>query len=187
MLQRIWTIPTVLSISRVILLAPLAYVLFSDLPNRGMWGAFIIVLAGITDFLDGFIARKLHQVTDFGKIADPLADKICAGGCSLLLYVTGALSLWYLIVVIARDLLILFGSIYIKSKKNIITQSNWPGKIAVFFIAIVMLLSILGDPSLESLRQVMIVISVLLMALSLFMYVQRLFVGNSFARRNNNA
>jgi cardiolipin synthase len=186
MLQRVWTIPTVLSISRIFLLAPLAYFLFSDLPNRGMWGASTIVLAGITDFLDGLIARRLHQVTDFGKIIDPLADKICAAGCSTLLVMIGALSLWYLIVVIARDLLILIGSIYIKSRKNIITQSNWPGKMAVFFIAIVMLLSTLGNPSLEALRQVMIVVSVVLMALSLLMYVQRLFVGNLFPGRNNS-
>lgn len=146
----------------------------------------MIVLAGITDFLDGFIARRLHQVTDFGKIIDPLADKICAGGCSILLVMVGALSLWYLIVVIARDLLILIGSVYIKSKKNIVTQSNWPGKIAVFFIATVMLLSTLRNPSIEGFRQVMIVVSLVLMALSLFMYVQRLFVGNSFARRSTS-
>ena len=184
MLQRVWTLPTVLSISRVVLLAPLAFCLFSEIPNRGLWCTLIIVLAGITDFLDGYLARRLHQVTDFGKIMDPVADKICAGVCSLFLVLVGALSLWYLIVVVARDLLILAGSYYIKSKKNIITQSNWPGKIAVFFIAVVMILSTLGNPSLETLREWMIVISVVLMALSLVLYIQRLFIGNLFVRRN---
>ena len=67
MLQRVWTLPTALSISRVVLLVPLAYFLFSEIPNRGLWGASMIVLAGITDFLDGYLARLLHQVTDFGK------------------------------------------------------------------------------------------------------------------------
>ncbi len=118
MLQRIWTISNLLSFSRVVLLAPLGYVLFSDSPNRQVWMAAIIVLAGLTDFFDGYLARKLHQVTDLGKIVDPLADKITAAGAAILFVMVGLLPLWYLIVVVARDLLILVGGIYIKAEEE---------------------------------------------------------------------
>lgn len=183
MLRRIWTISTVLSFSRIALLAPLAYFLFADVPNNRLWAAGVIILAAATDFLDGYLARRLHQVTDFGKIIDPVADKIAAGGGSLMLVLVGAMPLWFLVVIVVRDLLILAGGIYIKSKKNIITQSNWPGKFAVTSIAVVMVLSDLAIPSLEGVRQVAIWTSVFLMSLSFLLYVQRLFVGNLFAKK----
>jgi CDP-diacylglycerol--glycerol-3-phosphate 3-phosphatidyltransferase len=182
--HRIWTISNLLSVSRVLLLAPLAYVLFSGIPFRQAWLAAIIVLAGLTDFFDGYLARKLHEVSEVGKIIDPLADKIAAGGAAILFVSVGLLPVWYLVVVIVRDVLILIGGIYIKAKKNIVTQSNWPGKVAVFFIAIVMLLSAVNNSSLEGTRQFMIWLSVVLMAISFVFYVQRLFVGRLFQKRS---
>jgi cardiolipin synthase (CMP-forming) len=175
--QRIWTVSNLLSCSRVVLLAPLAYVLFSDIPHRQSWMVVIIVAAGLTDFFDGYIARKLHQVTELGKVIDPLADKITAAGASVLFVLVGSLPLWYLIVVLLRDLLILIGGIYIKSKKNIVPQSNWPGKVTVFFIAIVMILAALDSPGVEGTKDLFIWVSVFLMAVSFTIYVQRLFVG----------
>jgi cardiolipin synthase (CMP-forming) len=184
MLQRIWTISNLLSVSRIFLLVPLAYVLSSDNPHRQAWMAAIIVVAGLTDFLDGYFARKLHQVTDLGKIVDPLADKITAGGAAVLFVLGGLLPLWYLVVVVFRDILILMGGIYIKAKKNIITQSNWPGKVAVFLIALVMLFSAEHLPELEGLRQVLIWSSVVMMVISLVFYVQRLFLGRMVDKRS---
>jgi cardiolipin synthase (CMP-forming) len=182
--QRIWTVSNLLSCSRVVLLAPLAYVLFSDIPHRQSWMVVIIVVAGLTDFLDGYFARKLHQVTELGKVIDPLADKITAAGASVLFVLVGSLPLWYLIVVVLRDLLILIGGIYIKSKKNIVPQSNWPGKVAVFFIAVVLLLSALDGPGVQGIKDFIIWISVLLMAASFTIYVQRLFVGRLSDKRS---
>lgn len=186
MLQRIWTISNLLSFSRIVLLAPLAYFLLGDVANNRTWAAAVVVVAGLTDFFDGFVARRLHQVTDLGKILDPIADKIAAGGSAILLLMIGAIPLWYVVVVIARDLFILFGSLYIRSKKNIITQSNWPGKIAVTLIAIVVLLCVLADPGLESVLQLAIWLSVLMMALSMVLYAQRLFVGGTAVRRSDS-
>jgi len=184
MLQRIWTISNLLSVIRVVLLAPLAYVLFSEIPNRQAWMAAIIVLAALTDFFDGYVARRLHQVTDLGKIIDPLADKITAGGAAILFMIVGSLPLWYLVVVVLRDLLLLIGGAYIKARKNIVTQSNWPGKFTIFFIAVVMVLTALENPSLEGLRQFMIWFSVVLMGVSFAIYVRRLFVGQVSEKRS---
>ena len=186
MLKRIWTISTLLSLSRIVLLAPLAYFLFSDVPNARLWAAGVMVLAAITDFLDGYIARLLHQVTDFGKIIDPIADKLAAGGGSIMLVMIGAMPMWYVIVVVVRDLLILFGGIYIRSRKNIITQSNWPGKIAVSSIALVMLLCVLDVPSLAGFKEAAVWTSVVFMVGSFIIYVQRLFVGISPVQKRSS-
>jgi len=182
MLQRIWTISTFLSFSRIILVFPLAYLLVTDAPNDQLWIAVIITLAAATDFLDGYIARKLHQVTDFGKIIDPVADKVSVGVVGVLFVVAGYVPLWYVAVVIGRDLLILAGGLYIKAKKNIITQSNWPGKITASLIALFLLISILQSDALEPLRQVVLWASLVMMAFSLVKYIQRLFIGSSVAK-----
>jgi len=185
MLQRIWTISNFLSFCRIALLAPLAYFLLSDIPNNRMWAAGVIALGALTDFFDGYIARVLHQVTELGKILDPIADKIAAGGSGILLLLIGAIPLWYVLVVIGRDVVILIGSLYIRSRKNIITQSNWPGKIAVSLIALVVFFSVLGDTRFESYRQISLWLSVLMMAISMALYAQRLFVGGSTMRRSD--
>jgi CDP-diacylglycerol--glycerol-3-phosphate 3-phosphatidyltransferase len=182
--QRIWTVSNLLSCSRVVLLAPLAYVMFSDVPHRQSWMVVIIVVAGLTDFFDGYVARTLHQVTELGKVIDPLADKITAAGASVLFVLVGVLPLWYLMVVLLRDVLILIGGIYIKAKKNIVPQSNWPGKVAVFFIAIVMMLAAVDGPGLEGTKEFFIWVSVFLMTVSFIIYVQRLFVGRLLEKRS---
>jgi cardiolipin synthase (CMP-forming) len=185
MLRRIWTISSFLSISRILLLAPLAYFLFTDVPHRHLWAAVVMLAAGATDFLDGYLARRLHQVTDFGKIIDPLADKITVGVGTAMLVMVGLVPLWYVIVVVSRDILILIGGIYIQSKKKIITQSNWPGKIAVSLVAFVMLESVLHTATLDTFRDILVWSSILMMALSLYLYVQRLFIGTLHAGRNS--
>ena len=183
MLQRIWTISTFLSFSRIILVVPLAYLLYSDIPNNRVWIAVVIAVAAATDFLDGYIARRLHQVTDFGKLIDPIADKISVGTAGVLFVVAGYLPLWYVVVFIARDLLILAGGLYIKAKKNIVTQSNWPGKITALLVALFLLISILQYAALEVLRQVVLWTSLVMMVFSLVVYIQRLFVGGSLTKR----
>jgi len=185
MLKRIWTISNLLSFSRIVLLAPLAYFLLGDAPHSRIWAAAVVLAAALTDFFDGYVARRLHQVTDLGKILDPIADKIAAGGSAILLLMIGAIPLWYVVFVIARDFIILIGSLYIRSRKNIITQSNWPGKIAVSVIAVVVLLSVLSYPEMESIRQIALWLSVLMMALSMALYAQRLFVGGTPGRRSD--
>lgn len=185
MLRRIWTVSNLLSFSRIVLLAPLAFFLLGDAPNNRIWAAVVIFVGGLTDFLDGYFARRLHQVTDLGKILDPVADKIAAGGSSILLLMIHAIPLWYVVVVISRDLVILLGGLYIRSRKNVIAQSNWPGKIAVTAIAVVVMLSILGYAEMETIRQLAIWVSVLMMVLSLVLYAQRLFVGATSGRRSD--
>lgn len=183
MQERVWTLSNLLSLSRILLVAPLAYCMLTDVPHQQWWVALIIVIAVITDFFDGALARRRHEVSEFGKIIDPVADKIAVGAAAGLMAWTGDLPWWYLGVVVGRDILIMAGGVYIRKKKSITVQSNWPGKIAVNAIALVLLLSILRLEMLEGFRQVMIWVSVFLMAGSFGIYVQRLFLGSGAGRK----
>ncbi len=177
MLERIWTLSTVLSLSRIVLLAPFTYFLLDDGPGHRIWAAVVLLLAVATDFLDGYVARAWHQVTEFGKVVDPLADKIVIGVGALLLAWTGDLEWWVVGIVLVRDLLIVAGGIFIRRKKRIIVQSNWPGKVAVTAFAVLILLGVLRPEVWEWFRTATLWFSLLMAAWSLAIYAQRLFIG----------
>jgi CDP-diacylglycerol--glycerol-3-phosphate 3-phosphatidyltransferase len=171
------TISSTLSFSRIILAVPAWYCITHDFSNSRMVALALILVAVATDYLDGSIARKLHQVTELGKIIDPIADKIAVAIVALALMMRGELELWFLVLILLRDFLILLGGIYIQRKKKIITQSNWPGKFAVSFVTITLALTLIQIPALNGLRSIILWTSVALMAGSFALYVQRLFIG----------
>lgn len=171
------TISTLISASRVLLVVPIAYLINEGDPSSRVWAAALVVVAIMTDYLDGYLARRWHEVTELGKIVDPIADKISVGVVAVVLVALNDLPLWYLIVVIVRDIMILTGGLIIRNRKKIIAQSNWPGKIAVTAIAIVLFLSIIRVDSIEWFRQFAIWGSLFFMLLSLVVYARRLWIG----------
>ena len=80
-MHRHLTISNFLSASRIFLVLPMGYCLVTEFPFHRMWTIGIIAIAVATDFLDGFFARRLHQVTDFGKIIDPVVKILLLPGC----------------------------------------------------------------------------------------------------------
>lgn len=179
MATKTWTLANVISCARLVLLAPLAYCLFNEFENNRLWAAGIVVLGALTDFVDGFLARRLHEVSELGKVIDPIADKVGIGALAIFLVVLGDIPHWYVAVVLIRDVLILGGGILIKSKKGIVVQSNWPGKITVSLVAVFLLISLLRMESLEGPRDVALWSSVVFMAVSLAVYARRLLIGRS--------
>ncbi len=182
--QRVWTVSNVISASRIIFVLPAAYCLMQNFPHHREWSIFFIVIASSTDFFDGYLARRLHQVSDFGKIIDPLADKIGVGIIAVCLTLTGDVPLWYLVVLLVRDLLIFVGGMYIKRQKKIVPQANMAGKIAVNVIALALLLSLMRMESLEIVRVVVLWLSVVSMVVSVVLYARRLSIGKSIVLKD---
>jgi CDP-diacylglycerol--glycerol-3-phosphate 3-phosphatidyltransferase len=107
----------------------------------------VAVLAYITDLLDGWLARKLDEVSEAGKIIDPLADKIYVAVITSLLVVQGKLPLWFVVLILSRDLVIMLAGIYIARRTGYVLPSNLPGKLAVFCIIVMMSCIVLDAPS----------------------------------------
>jgi len=105
--------------------------------------SLIIIVIWLTDLLDGYIARKRNEVSELGKIIDPLADKITVITITLILLIQGIMPLWFFAVIMIRDILILSGGLYIKNKRGVVLQSNRIGKITVFVIGFTLFNSIL--------------------------------------------
>jgi cardiolipin synthase (CMP-forming) len=176
-MHRYFTISNFLSASRVFLVIPMGYCLVVDFPYHRLWTAGIILIAVTTDLLDGFLARKLHQVTDLGKILDPLADKIGIGIYAVLIAWTGDVPVWFVVFVLLRDILIFSGGVYIQRAKKIIPQSNWPGKISVTLVGFVLFLGTIQVDVQNHIFTYTLWASAGMMVWSMVSYAQRLFIG----------
>ena len=138
--SEIFTISNILSLSRIFLAIPI-YIYISKSETELL--LLVLVIAIITDFLDGYFARRLNEITELGKILDPFADKVCTTTGFIALSIFQGFPLWITAVIILRDIFILLGSFFIFRKAKLITPSNIPGKITVFFISLLALVQIL--------------------------------------------
>lgn len=163
-----WTLSNGLSALRMALVVPASMTLWASM---GGVTIALFVLAALTDFLDGYFARRLNEVSDLGKILDPLADKVFVGVIVVVLMLKGLLPLWFVGIVVARDLLILLGGIAVERKVGVVLPSNYPGKIAVLVLSTTLLL-IVADAGWTTIR-IMEGISLALLALSFVLYAVR--------------
>jgi cardiolipin synthase (CMP-forming) len=130
--RRLLTVPNVISLIRLIGLMPLFVVVVLVWHSPG-WGLIVAIVLGATDFLDGYIARRFHQVTLLGKALDPIADRISQIVVSVTLVIGGYLPLWMAIVVGAADLL--FGTALILRARAPIPV-RWIGRIRTALLMI---------------------------------------------------
>jgi CDP-diacylglycerol--glycerol-3-phosphate 3-phosphatidyltransferase len=133
-LGRFWTTPNVLSMLRLVLVLPLAWLIITEGPL--FWIMIIVVLAIATDYFDGRIARWSNTESEWGKVLDPMADKIGGGMVVAALTFQGSIPLWFLIALAIRDSAILVGGGIIRMRTGRILASMWSGKVAVTAVAI---------------------------------------------------
>lgn len=141
MLGKFWTAANMLSLARLILVVPIAYYIWMDASKVLILA--LVILGVITDFFDGRVARWSHTVSDWGKVLDPVADKSAAIAITGALALKGAIPLWFVIYVAARDILIVLGGIVLARRKGMVVMSLWIGKIAVGFLALTVLAALL--------------------------------------------
>ena len=168
--NRFFTVSNLLSISRAFLAIPFAIVMLSDSPNATWWGISILALAALTDKLDGVFARKYHEVTVWGKILDPIADKIGMAIVAIVLVKLGLIPFWFVAGLILRDLLILAGGIYVKRSRGVVLQSNVLGKWTIGALALTMFAAMLRW---TTVTDIFLWLSVTMLAGSLVLYGQR--------------
>ena len=98
------------------------------IPYANLLGLIIFLLAAITDFIDGYVARKYNMITDFRKFMDPLADKLLVTAALLVLLENGLISGWVVFVILAREFIVT-GFRTIAASKGVVIAAGWLGKI----------------------------------------------------------
>lgn len=126
---RFLTVPNMLSILRLIMLGPTVWALVT---NRNLLAFILFVASSLTDAVDGWVARKFHQESEWGKILDPVADKLTLNVLGMILAFKGRIPLFLALVVLSRDSIILGGGLLLLTSKTYVPQSNLPGKITGF-------------------------------------------------------
>lgn len=128
----IWTIPNILSYFRILLI-PVMVLCFLYVENS--WAAVtVIVISGITDVADGFIARRFNMVSDFGKFIDPVADKLtqtAMAGCLLLRY--PLMWLLFALMILRESCLFIWGYLALR-KNDYMTGAKWYGKCSTVLV-----------------------------------------------------
>ena len=130
--NQIFTIPNLLSVVRLLLI-PVILWLYIGLDNHH-WTIAVIILSGLTDVVDGFVARKFDMISDFGKILDPVADKLTQGALILCLTITYDWMKWLIILFLIKEVaMLIMGYLAIRKEDNV-NSAQWHGKLNTVFL-----------------------------------------------------
>ena len=175
-----------ISIFRILLIFPAAYFLSKINQNDSyrIVVLFFFLGAYITDLLDGFVARKFNQVTEFGKIIDPLADKIFVIMIIVQLFLMDEIPAYYFWIVIFRDIIIFFGGIYVTNKIGKVLPSNLLGKMTVVSIGVFLIIVVALGNEISWLYNLFMYLSLFFSFASLYGYGIRAFENIKWAREN---
>jgi cardiolipin synthase len=124
------TIPNALSLARIALI-PLFCWLIADDGTR-LWGIVLFALVVSTDWVDGYVARRTGQVSELGRILDPVADRLAIAAGLITFVIVGIFPLWAALLILIRDVALLLGGAVVLWGRNIRIDVRWIGKIATF-------------------------------------------------------
>ncbi|MBR9974316.1 MAG: CDP-alcohol phosphatidyltransferase family protein [Bacteroidetes bacterium] len=170
--ESIATPSNLLSIFRALLVIPLI-LLFDEPRSNQLLIAGLCFFAYLTDLGDGWLARKFGGETKMGRIIDPLADKVYITVFVLLMLDARMLPAWYVIAVIARDVIIFVGGMYLKQRTGQVVQSNMLGKATVVGIGFTLIAGLFGEGGTNVTLQLLMFVSLGLVAASLYVYGER--------------
>jgi len=172
-------VPNILTAIRMLLIPVIFYF---ALQENYILAVLFLTLSGLTDVLDGYIARKYNFISDFGTLFDPLADKLTQVSTLIVLVIQGIIPIWILIIVIIKELLMIAGAAFLYDK-NTVVGSRWYGKAATVLFYVAILFSML-DKQLQlglTFNMYLYYIAVALTIFALYMYFR------TFSKLKKNA
>ncbi len=181
------TIPNILCYLRIIMVGLFLYFYnTAKEPSDYYIATIVVMLSGITDFLDGKIARKFNMVTDLGKVIDPIADKLMQ--FAMLITLTFNVKNMYMLtiyLIIKEVVLALIALIILKTKGRRLNGAKWYGKVCTAVLYVVMLVFV-AVPQLNSyMKNTLLIICALAITLSFVMYIRLYIIMIKDSRHNS--
>lgn len=163
-------LPNKLTISRVVMIPFFVFFLLADFGNRPdsiqkYIAAAIFIIASLTDWFDGYLARKNNLVTNFGKFMDPLADKLLVCSALICLTAKNQLAAWIVIVIISREFII-SGFRLLASDNGVVIAASYWGKFKTTF-QMIMIIMIILDFSNKYIRFITVTVTYIAVALTI--------------------
>ena len=168
-------IPNILSFIRLLMVPAFAILFFNEFAHHRLFALIVFIAAGITDVVDGYLARRNGWITDLGKLLDPLADKLMQITAFVSLAIKSKVMLVIAAMICVKDMLMLIGGIVLAKKgaKDLVV-SKWYGKLNTFVLAITISVMILYYEK-TTLSIVMSAVSGGMMLFTIIMYFTRIF------------
>lgn len=147
-------IPNIITCIRLILVPVFCYCL---LKGNNTAAGIIFICASISDVIDGYLARKFNWISNFGKLADPFADKIMQISAIIILSMQGKFMVWMMIAVFFKDSLLIIGALLVKFRYKFTVDAKWFGKAATVLLNLVIAVFVLFDLPLKVIGIIMII------------------------------
>lgn len=176
--EKILNVPNVLTLARI---AALPFVIWRFMAGDRYGALALYVLVVLTDVVDGFIARKYNKITNFGKLMDPLADKLLLLTMLVLFCLEGTLPTWVVVLVLVKELAMITGGCY-ALYRGIVVHALPIGKAATVAFALAVISLLLGW---GKVGQVLMSIAVVLMLCAMVYYLYNLLrmMGSELLKR----
>jgi CDP-diacylglycerol--glycerol-3-phosphate 3-phosphatidyltransferase len=140
-------LPNVLTLLRILLVPVLVVALLDETANGDLLAAIVFALASATDAMDGYLARTRNDITTFGKLMDPIADKLLIISALVALVSLHRLAAWVAMVIIARELTVTVTRMQ-ATQQGVIIAANWWGKAkTIVQVAAIFVLIVAGQPT----------------------------------------
>jgi CDP-diacylglycerol--glycerol-3-phosphate 3-phosphatidyltransferase len=140
-------LPNVLTLLRILLVPVLVVALLDETANGDLLAAIVFALASVTDAMDGYLARTRNAITTFGKLMDPIADKLLIIAALVALVSLHRLAGWVAMVIIARELTVTVTRMQ-ATQHGVVIAANWWGKAkTIVQVAAIFFLIAVGEPS----------------------------------------
>jgi CDP-diacylglycerol--glycerol-3-phosphate 3-phosphatidyltransferase len=167
-------LPNLLTVLRIMLVPALVVALLGNTPAGDILAAVVFALASLTDFVDGYLARSRGSVTTFGKLMDPLADKLLIIAALLALISLGRLQAWVAMVIITRELAVTVGRMG-ATQAGVVMAASVSGKIktCLQIVAILAVIAVQGHPLWVALLVYLAVLATVVSGLDFFFDLRR--------------
>ncbi|WP_418632334.1 CDP-alcohol phosphatidyltransferase family protein [Ruthenibacterium lactatiformans] len=165
---KIFTIPNILSFFRLCLI-PFIIWLYCVEQNY-IWAGNVLILSGLTDIVDGFIARRFHMTSDLGKILDPVADKLTQAAMLLCLMLRFRLMIIPLVLMLAKETFMSVTGFMIIQKSGTVCGANWHGKVATCFLYAMMILHVFWHEITPAASTLLIIACAIMILVSFVLY-----------------
>lgn len=163
-----------LTILRVLMIPFFMYFLLLGTPSGKVIALVLFMVASFTDFLDGYLARKYHLITNFGKFMDPLADKLLVTAALICFLELGELNSWVVMIILSREFIV---SIFraVAAAEGIVIAADWWGKVKTNVQMFAIILMLMNNYPFEQfgipMDQVLIYLATVLTVISGFNYI----------------